>query len=244
MRKTFQPPQKSMKDNKTAPRAKKRHKKMSNYNDKILINPSKEGNLITYKLDTTKYDLLQIEIIGSVTIRDGKITELTKPYVNDNGNAIEKDELLKCYRGYIGRAVYKEHIETPDKPYGFVIDSKIVVKPLSKDDATTTVQLLLAIDKETSLQVQLGEYKFSSFGLFANVKKMGDVELLKDVYFTEASLVKRPAYGGATASILYKLDPKEIPYITFQVSEDNIKPTGHKEVDIHIVIDKMATRQS
>jgi len=237
--KVMQPPSKHLKDGKTP-----KHNIKSADLDKILTDLSiPKTEYIQYSISPDKYDLLQLEILGSVSLENGEITNPTKPYINENSEAVSKETIISNYFRYIGRAVYKEHIETPTKPYGFVIDSRCLVKPLTKDDATLTIQLLVAITKEVSREIQRGEWKFSSFGIYGETVEIGDVSVITtESDYVEASLVKSPAYGGATLSILYLLNGSED--ITFRVPEISLIPIGDKEVDDHIVIDKMATRIS
>jgi hypothetical protein len=132
-------------------------KTASDWNDIVTKKSTAEGILIhnnsnvntsnvVCQIDLDNYVYIHTTIMASVDLEkdsDYWITKSTEKYINSNGDAWQRDVLLKDYPTFIDNGVvYVEHDQNPERAKGKVLDA---VARLMDD--TILIDLLFCVDK-------------------------------------------------------------------------------------------------
>lgn len=155
----------------------------------------KVAKSVVSKYDPAQWLLSHVTIIASVDTdladkKDQKSNYLIKPeysqFVNNNGDAWERELLKGCYKTFLGADNYVEHVQLESLSKGKIIDVALRDVPIGKDDkgkeiTTLYVDILIATDrKHVDLinQIESGEYNATSMGckiLFSICSRCGNV---------------------------------------------------------------------
>lgn len=208
-----------------------------------LFNKTASSNLSHYSPD--KYLLTHCTIIASVdvdevpNVRTGEkivdnggrpvkrlwneyyITPDTTQYVNQNGDAWERQLLLNTFRTFIGAENYVEHVQIPELSKGKVIDA--VARNLGD---TVYVDILVATDRRhASLIADIESGKMNSLSMGCSIQysictKCGnvaadDTELCDHVtYYKGDSFIDHSGKKRVIAELCgHKSDPESVTFI-------------------------------
>jgi len=150
---------------------------------------------VVSKYDPSQWLLSHVTIVASVDTdladkKDPKSNYLIKPeysqFVNNNGDAWERDLLKACYKTFLGADNFTEHVQIPELSKGKVIDVALREVPIGKDskgkDITTLyVDILIATDRKHAdliSQIESGEYNATSMGcsiMFSICSRCGNI---------------------------------------------------------------------
>lgn len=155
----------------------------------------KVAKSVVAKYDPAQWLLSHVSIIASVDTdladkKDPKSNYLIKPdysqFVNNNGDAWERDLLKECYKTFLGADNFVEHVQIDSLSKGKVIDVALREVPIGKDDkgkelTTLYVDILIATDRKHEdliKQIESGEYNATSMGckiLFSVCSRCGNI---------------------------------------------------------------------
>lgn len=109
---------------------------------------SNKGNVVC-QIDLDNFIYIHTTIMASVDLEpesDYWITKGTEKYINSNGDAWQRDVLLKDYPTFIDNGiVYVEHDQNPERAKGKVLDA--IARQM---DDTILIDLLFCVDKRHS----------------------------------------------------------------------------------------------
>jgi hypothetical protein len=107
--------------------------------------PSTPGEVVAQVPDPDRWIFVHTTIMASVDLEDGSeflIREASEKWVNDNGDAWERGQLLKDFGTFRNAAVYVEHNQHPEHAKGKVFD--VVARDMGD---TVLIDVLFGVDK-------------------------------------------------------------------------------------------------
>jgi hypothetical protein len=108
------------------------------------LDPSNDQPIVC-QIDLDNYVYIHTTIMASVDLEpdsDHFITRSTEKYINTNGDAWPRDQLLKDYGTFKTAAIYVEHDQNPERAKGKVLDA--VARDMGD---TVLIDLLLCVDR-------------------------------------------------------------------------------------------------
>lgn len=108
------------------------------------LDPSNDQPIVC-QIDLENYVYIHTTIMASIDLEPGSdhfITRSTEKYINTNGDAWPRDQLLKDYVTFKTAAVYVEHDQNPERAKGKVLDA--VARDMGD---TVLIDLLLCVDR-------------------------------------------------------------------------------------------------
>jgi len=103
------------------------------------------GEVVAQISDPDKWVFVHTTIMASVDLEDGSeylIKQASEKWVNDNGDAWDRNSLLNDFGSFRNAAVYVEHNQHPEHAKGKVFD--VVARQM---DDTVLIDVLFGVDK-------------------------------------------------------------------------------------------------
>jgi len=107
--------------------------------------PSTPGEVVAQIADPDRWVFVHTTIMASVDLEEGSeflVKEASEKWINDNGDAWERTQLLKDFGSFRNAAVYVEHNQHPEHAKGKVFD--VVARDMGD---TVLVDVLFGVDK-------------------------------------------------------------------------------------------------
>ena len=112
---------------------------------RMASRPSTPGEVVAQVSDPDRWVFVHTTIMASVDLEDNSeflIREASEKWVNDNGDAWERGQLLKDFGSFRNAAVYVEHNQHPEHAKGKVFD--VVARDMGD---TVLIDVLFGVDK-------------------------------------------------------------------------------------------------
>jgi len=107
--------------------------------------PSSPGEVVAQIADPDKWVFVHTTIMASVDLEEGSeflVKEASEKWINDNGDAWERSQLLRDFGSFRNAAVYVEHNQHPEHAKGKVFD--VVARDMGD---TVLIDVLFGVDK-------------------------------------------------------------------------------------------------